>query len=199
MDSAPGGGDRAVARGAAGLSACSAGARTIAGAAPGVTRPLALSALAALLLALQAAPAPGAFAPEQFFVGRTEGQGIVHVLLSGRHAVRDRSRGHIDRGGALVIDQIVEEEGKPARRRVWRLVRAGADRFTGTISDARGPVTGRVLGNVLHLSYRSNEGGIWVEQWITLLPGGRIARNRMAFSRFGLSVATLESTIRRVD
>jgi len=157
---------------------------------------MALSALAALLLALQA---PAAFAPEQFFVGRIEGQGVVHVLLSGRRAVRDRSRGHIDRGGALVIDQIVEEEGKPARRRVWRLVRSGADRFTGTISDARGPVTGRVLGNVLHLSYRSVEGGVWVEQWITLLPGGRTARNRMAFSRFGLAVATLESTIRRVD
>ena len=153
-----------------------------------------LSALLALLL-LQAAAVP---APEHFFTGRTEGQGVVHVMLSGRHAVRDHSRGHMDRAGALVLDQIVEEEGKPARRRQWRLARAGANRVTGTISDARGPVTGELAGNVLHLSYRSAEGPS-VEQWITFHAGGRTAHNRMIFRRFGLSVATLEGTIRRLD
>jgi Protein of unknown function (DUF3833) len=156
--------------------------------------PVTPSALLALLL-LQAAAIS---APEHFFTGRTEGQGIVHVMLSGRHSVRDHSRGHMDRAGALVLDQVVEEEGKPARRRQWRLVRAGANRVTGTISDARGPVTGELAGNVLHLAYRSAEGPS-VEQWITFQPGGRTAHNRMVFRRFGLSVATLEGTIRRLD
>lgn len=155
-----------------------------------------LPALIALLLLAQAAP-PG-FAPEHFFVGRTEGTSVVHVMLSGRHGVRDHGRGHMDRGGALVIEQVIEEEGKLPRRRSWRLVRAGPNRFTGTISDASGPVTGDVAGNVLHLRYRSAEGPS-VEQWITLHPGGRTAHNRMTFRRFGLSVATLEGTIRRVD
>jgi len=104
----------------------------------------------------------------------------------------------MDRAGALVLDQIVEEEGKPARRRQWRLVRAGANRVTGTISDASGPVTGELAGNVLHLRYRSAEGPS-VEQWITFHAGGRTAHNRMIFRRFGLSVATLEGTIRRLD
>jgi hypothetical protein len=153
-----------------------------------------LSALLGLLLLAQ----PPAFAPEQFFVGRSEGQGVVHVMLSGRHGVRDRSRGHIDRAGALVLDQVVEEEGKPPRRRTWRLVRAGPNRFGGTISDARGPVAGEVEGNVLHLRYRLAEGPS-VEQWITFQPGGRGAHNRMIFRRFGFSVATLEGTIRRLD
>jgi Protein of unknown function (DUF3833) len=138
------------------------------------------------------------FVPEQFFVGRIEGAGVVHVILSGRHAVRDHSRGHMDRQGALVLEQIVEEEGKSARRRSWRLVRAGPNRFTGTISDASGPVTGEVEGDTLHLRYRSVEGPS-VEQWITFLPGGRSAHNRMTFRRFGLNVATLEGTMRRVD
>lgn len=155
---------------------------------------MALSALLALLLLVQA---PGS-ALEQFFVGRTEGVGTVHVILSGRHAVRDRSRGRIARDGALLLDQVVEEEGKPARRRSWRLVRTGANRLAGTLSDARGPVTGEVAGNVLHLRYRSAEGPS-VEQWITLQPGGRTATNRMTFRRFGLTVATLEATIRRVE
>jgi hypothetical protein len=151
--------------------------------------------LAGLLLA--AAPAAASPGPEQFFVGRTEGAGTVRVIMSGRHAVRDRSRGRIEAGGTLVLDQIVEEEGKPARRSSWRLTRAG-NRITGTISDARSPLTGDVAGNVIHLRFRSGEGP-HVEQWITLQPGGRTASNLMVFRRFGLIVATLESTIRRVD
>ncbi|MEA3031979.1 MAG: hypothetical protein QOG13_3304 [Sphingomonadales bacterium] len=156
-----------------------------------------LSALAGLLLLVQA-PAAVPLPHEQFFVGRTAGESIVRVMLAGSHGVRDRGRGHIDRDGALVIDQTVEEEGKPARRRQWRLVRGAAGRFTGTISDARGPVAGEVWGNVLHLRYRTLD-GVSVEQWITLHPGGRTAHNHMTFHRFGLNVATLDGTIRRLD
>ncbi|HVQ08490.1 MAG TPA: DUF3833 family protein [Allosphingosinicella sp.] len=153
------------------------------------------SALLGLLLLVQA---PAALGPEHFFVGRTESAGTVHVMLSGRHAVRDRSRGRIERGNVLILDQVVEEQGKPARSRTWRLVRTNGNRITGTISDARGPVTGEVRGNLLHLRYRSAEGPN-VEQWITLDAGRRTARNRMVFTRFGMTVATVESVIRRVD
>jgi hypothetical protein len=157
-----------------------------------------LSPFLALLL-LQAAPAPAhAAGPEHFFVGRTEGVGTVNIIMSGRHAVRDRSRGRIARDGALILDQVLEEAGKPPRSRAWRLVRAPGNRITGTISDARGPVTGEVRGNVLHLRYRSVEGP-GVEQWITLRPGGRTAANRMVFRRFGVTVATVETVIRRVE
>lgn len=153
-----------------------------------------LSTLFALLL-VQAAP-PGS-ALERFFVGRTEGSGTVHVIMSGRHAVRDHATGRMQ-GNTLVLDQVVAEEGKPPRRRVWRLTRAGGNAVTGSISDARGPVTGEVSGNMLHLRYRLAEGPS-VEQWITLQPGGRTATNRMTFRRFGLNVATVESTVRRID
>jgi hypothetical protein len=154
--------------------------------------------LASALLGLLLVQAPAAPGPEQFFVGRTESTGTVSVIMSGRHAVRDRSRGRIERGNILVLDQHVEEQGKPARSRTWRLVRTAGNRITGTISDARGPVTGEVTGNVLHLLYRSAEGPN-VEQWITLHPGRRTAHNRMVFKRFGMTVATVESVIRRVD
>jgi len=153
-----------------------------------------LSPLVALLLA--AAPPT---APEQFFVGRTEGAGTVQMTLSGSHKVRDSSRGRLDRSGALILEQIVYEEGKPSRRRSWRLARAGGNRITGTISDAIGPVTGELRGNVLHLKYRAREANAQVEQWITLHPGGRTASNRMVFRKFGFKAATLESTIRKLD
>ena len=68
--------------------------------------------------------------------------------MSGRHAVRDRGPGRMQ-GNTLVIDQVVQEEGKPARRRVWRLARSGGNAVTGTISDADGPVTGEVRATVL--------------------------------------------------
>jgi hypothetical protein len=150
--------------------------------------------LASLLLA-----APGAASSlEQFFTGTTHGSGSVSVIMSGRHSMRDRSRGRIDADGALRLDQIVEEEGKPARKRVWRLVRAGANRVSGTISDARGAVAGELTDNSLHLRYRMIEGPS-VEQWIVLQPGGRTATNRMTFKRFGLTVASVKSEIRKID
>jgi hypothetical protein len=149
-----------------------------------------------LLAAAQAAPPPGS-ALERFFVGRTEGSGTVHVIMSGRHAVRDRATGRMQ-GNTLVLDQVVEEEGKPARRRMWRLTRGAGNAVTGTISDARGPVTGTVAGNTLTLRYRLAEGPS-VDQRITLNPGGRTASNRMTFRRFGFNVATVETIVRRVD
>jgi hypothetical protein len=154
--------------------------------------------LALLLAAAQAATAPPGSALENFFVGRTEGSGTANVVVAGRHSVRDRARGWRDRSGALVLDQVVEEEGKPPRRRLWRLVRAGGNRVGGTISDVRGQVAGELSGNTLHLRYRLAEGPT-VEQWITLQPGGRTATNRMTFHRFGLRVATVNSTIRKVQ
>ncbi|HEX8514358.1 MAG TPA: DUF3833 family protein [Allosphingosinicella sp.] len=149
------------------------------------------------LLLLAAAPA--AAAPEHFFVGRTEGSGTVQMTIGGSHKVRDVSRGRLDRSGALILEQMVYEEGKPARQRSWRLARSGQNRIAGTISDAVGPVTGDIRGNVLHLKYQAREASAQVEQWITLHPGGRTASNRMVFRKFGFKAATLNSTIRKLD
>jgi hypothetical protein len=149
-------------------------------------------------LLLAAVPVP-ATTPEHFFVGRTEGAGTVQMIMSGSHKVRDVSRGRLDKSGALILEQMVYEEGKPARRRSWRLQRGPANRITGTISDAVGPVAGTVRGNVLHLKYRAKEASAQVEQWITLHPGGRTASNRMVFRKFGLKAATVETNIRKLD
>lgn len=152
-------------------------------------------ALLGLLLLLQA---PALSAPERFFAGRFEGAGTVHIIFSGRQNVRDVGRGRIERDGTLVIDQVVQQEGAEPRRRHWRLTRIGPTRFTGTITDVRGAVSGEIRGNVLHLSYRSVHGPS-VEQQITLHPNGRTAHNRMVFRRFGIRMATVETTIRRLD
>jgi hypothetical protein len=151
-----------------------------------------ISALLGLLLLAQS---PGG-GMERFFVGRTEGSSSVHVALSGSHNVLDRGRGWME-GQVLVLQQAVQEEGKPIRNRTWRLTRAG-NAIRGTISDARGPVAGEINGNIVHLRYSSADGPS-VEQWLAFDPGGRFARNLMIFRRFGLELARLQGTIRRVD
>jgi hypothetical protein len=51
-----------------------------------------------------------------------------------------------------------------------------------------------------HLAGTSRaRGNATVEQWITPHPNGRDASNRTAFRKFSLQVATLESTIGRMD
>lgn len=154
--------------------------------------------IAQAFLGLLLVQAPAAQGPEYFFVGRTESVGSVSIALSGRHMVSDRSTGRIERGNVLVLEQDVREHGKPPRARSWRLTRTADNRITGTISDARGPITGQVAGNVIHLTYQSVEGPS-VEQWIMLDPANRTARNRMVFRRFGITVATVESMIRKID
>lgn len=152
-------------------------------------------ALLGLLLLLQAPSQLNA--AERFFSSRFEGTGTVHIIFSGRQVIRDVGRGRME-NGVLVIDQVVQQEGAEPRRRHWRIRRVGSNRFAGTITDVRGEVTGEISGNVLHLSFRSTHGP-WVEQWITLHPNGRTAHNRMIFRRFGIQVATVEETIRRLD
>jgi hypothetical protein len=151
--------------------------------------------LLSFLLLAQASAAQG---PEHFFVGRTASTGTANIVMQGTRTVRDRGHGRIERGNILVLEQVVEEEGRPPRNRVWRLRRTPDNRITGTITDVQGPVTGNVSGNIIHLSYRSVDGPS-VEQWIALAPGGRVARNRMVYSRMGIIVATVDTVIRRLD
>jgi len=152
----------------------------------------------AFLSFLLLAQAPAAQGPEHFFVGRTESTGTANILMNGTRAVRDRGVGRIERGNVLVLQQIVEEEGNPPRARTWRLLRRPDNRIIGTITGVQGPVSGYARGNLIHLTYQSSEGPS-VEQWITLDPGRRTARNRMVYTRLGVTVATVETLIRKLD
>lgn len=155
-------------------------------------------ATSALLSFLLLAQTPTAQGPEHFFVGRTVSTGTATILMDGTRNVRDRGQGRIERGNVLVLEQVVEEEGRPPRARTWRLVRRADNSVTGTITGVQGPVTGLVRGNMIHLRYQSSEGPS-VEQWITVEPGRRMARNRMVYTRLGVTVATVETLIRKVD
>lgn len=144
-----------------------------------------------------AAPDP-VFHAEDFFLGRTDGKGVVKQAFSKRSNLVVQGMGHVDGDGTLVLDQIVRRDGGTAEKRQWRIRKASPGRYTGTLTDARGIVSGEVRGNCLHLKYTLNRAGMSVDQYIYLQPGGRVALNRMTVKKIGITFATIEETIRRV-
>jgi hypothetical protein len=143
-----------------------------------------------------AAPTP-VFRPEVFFAGATEGHATLKVILHSRKPVHVIGHGHTDHG-TLILDQTVMQQGKKPEQREWRIREVSPGRYTGTLSDATGPVTGDVSGNCLHLAYPM-KGGLQVEQRLYLQPGGKVALNRMTVSKLGITVASLDETISKHD
>ena len=166
---------------------------------------LALAAVALASAGCHAAPlAPElaadspVFNAERFFTGRTQGSGSLKIIMRGPEAIRVEGNGWVEKDGTLVLDQLVRRGTRPVEKRQWRFRAVGPGRYAGTLSDAAGPVQGQVQGNRLHLSYAMKDGA-HAEQWIYLQPDGRTALNRMAIRKFGMTVAHLNETIRKVD
>jgi len=135
------------------------------------------------------------FDPIAFFEGTTEGHGNLKVVM--RRSQQSIVRGYGKASGdAIELVQTVTMENKAPKRRSWHLRRVNADHYTGTLTDAIGPVNGEVTGNCLHLAF-AMKGGLRAQQWLYLQPGGQVARNRMVVTKFGFAVAHLEETIER--
>jgi hypothetical protein len=157
-----------------------------------------LSILAlALLAAAPSSAAPPTFDALRFFSGATRGEGRFKVILRRSQPVSVRGTGRME-GDTLVLDQIVTRAGSAPKPRQWRIRATAPGRYTGTLSDAKGPITGETVGNRLHLRF-TNSDGFAIEQWLTLAANGRSAQNRLTAKRFGVRVATLDETITRLD
>ena len=156
-----------------------------------------LAALLLLLLTAAAPAPPPEFDAIRFFTGATRGEGRFKVVLRAGQSVHVDGRGRLD-GDTLVLEQTVTREGTVPKPRQWRIRRAGPGRYTGTLTDARGPITGETEGDRLHLRYTST-GGFAVEQRLTLAPDGRSAQNHLTAKKFGVAVATLDETITKAD
>lgn len=138
------------------------------------------------------------FSPERFFAGRTTGEGELRVLAFAAMPIHVRSTGRLERDGTLVLRQTIRQDGAPPRSREWLLKRSGGNRFSGSLTDAAGPVTGEVSGNRLYLRYTMKGAlRLRIQQWLTLEADGRTLRNRLTASKFGLPVAVVRETIRK--
>ncbi|USI72754.1 DUF3833 family protein [Sphingomonas morindae] len=140
-------------------------------------------------------PAP-LFDPTRFFAGASRGEAELHILFHAPRAVRVESRGHWQDGTLFLLDQRIRAAGSPARDRQWRLRRTDARHFTGTLSDAAGPVRAEVDGNRLTIAFKMPH-GLSARQYLYLAADGRSAENRMIVRKWGVTVATLDEHIRR--
>jgi hypothetical protein len=135
--------------------------------------------------------------PIAFFTGRSEGEGSVDTLLGKPVKLLVESVGH-KQGDTLILDQTIREGAKPARNRRWIMRPVAPGRYTGTLTDAEGPVNVTVAGPQASIRYRMR-GGFDVNQQLTLQGDGRMLLNRLHVKKFGVRVAIVEETIRKMD
>ena len=157
--------------------------------------------LAALVAVALATPAPAA-EPKldmlAFFTGRSHAENTIKIALHGPHKLVVDSVGGRNKEGQFVLIDTVQEEGKPARKRTWVMHPDGPNHFTGSLSDASGPVDVTVSGTSATIRYVMKEGGLKVEQDLQLRPDGTLS-NHVIAKKFGLKFAQVDGTIRKQD
>lgn len=154
-----------------------------------------LPAAAALLLCTSATATPRAD-PLHFFEGRTEGSGIVRIIMKKPYRTRSVGLGRIERDGSLSLVQRVEDEGRPPRERKWKIRKVGPSRYSGTMTEAVGPVSIEEVAGRYRFRFKM-KGHLSVEQWMAPQPGGMAALNNMTVRKLGMTVGTSEGMIRK--
>ena len=133
-----------------------------------------------------------------FFTGKTHAENVMKVVL--KRPVKltvDSIGGKGDRGDFVLIET-VREEGKPERTRKWIMRSDGSNRFTGTLTDATGPVSVVVGGDTATIRY-TMKGGLKVEQRLTLQADGKTLANHVIAKRLGLKFARVDGSVRKLD
>jgi len=153
--------------------------------------------VAIALAGAASAPAP-ALDMTAFFSGHTHADNVMKIVLNRpARLVVDSVGGRGDRGDFVLIDT-VREEGKPVRERKWIMRPVGANRFTGSLTDATGPVDVTVTGRQAVIRY-TMKGGLKVVQQMELQADGRTLSNHVVVRKFGLKFASVDGTIRKLD
>ena len=154
-------------------------------------------AAAALLLAASAqAPKLDMTA---FFAGRTHADNVIKIAFHAPHKLIVDSVGGHNKEGEFILIDTVREEGKPVRTRVWAMRAVGPDHFTGSLSDAMGPVDVIVRGDSATISYVMKDGHLRISQQIQLQSDGKTLSNHVVAKKFGVTFAHVDGTVRKLD
>ena len=121
----------------------------------------------------------------------------VKVVMSKPYRSRTLGNGQLLPDGSLSLVQQVQDEGKPAASRRWKIRKIDEDSFSGTMSDAIGPVNVEEIDGRYRFKFKM-KGNLAVEQWVTPLADGRTAKSSASVRKFGMRVATSEGFIRRL-
>lgn len=134
--------------------------------------------------------------PMRFFEGRTESISTIKVMMRKPFKSHTLGRGEID-DGVLSLVQRVNEDGKAPYERKWRMRQVAPGRFAGTMTEAAGPVSVEQVGNGYRFRFKM-KGNLAIEQWLTPMPGGRVARSKVSIRKFGMRVGSSDGTIRKL-
>lgn len=158
-----------------------------------------LAAASLLTLAAAALPAaPAKLDMTAFFTGHTHADNSIKAAFHGAHKLIVDSIGGRNKGGEFIQIDTVQEEGKPVRKRTWAMHALGPDHFTGSLTDAVGPVDVTVSGKIATIRYVMRDGNLTIFQQLELESNGTLA-NHVTAKKFGLTVAHVEGTVRKVD
>jgi len=160
-----------------------------------------LAVAAAIVLLASTASAAGQ-APKlditAFFSGRSHADNVMKIVFHGpTKLIVDSIGGKGDRGDFVLIDT-VHEGDKPVRTRKWVMQPAGPNHFTGSLTDAVGPVDVLVSGDSATIRY-TMKGGLNVVQHMQLQVDGRTLSNHVDARKFGLKFARVDGTIHKLD
>jgi hypothetical protein len=160
-----------------------------------------LAAAAAIVLfagAASAAPESPKLDLTAFFSGRSHADNVLKIAFHGPTKLMvDSVGGKGDRGDFVLVDT-VHEGDKPVRTRKWVMQPAGPNHFTGSLSDAVGPVDIVVSGDSATIRY-TMKGGLNVVQQMQLQADGRTLSNHVDARKFGLKFARVDGTVRKLD
>jgi hypothetical protein len=134
----------------------------------------------------------------EFFTGRTHADNQLKIVFHRTTRLTVDSVGKAE-GSNFVLTDTVHEEGKPVRTRKWVMHPAGPNHFTGTLSDATGPVDLVVNGNSATVRYIMADGHLSVVQQMRLQSDGRTLSNHVVAKKFGVTFAHVDGTIRKLD
>lgn len=135
--------------------------------------------------------------PEAFFAGATSSSGVLENRAGAptRH-LRVQGKGVVMPDGSLRLEQSLAFDNEAAQTRTWILRKVDAHRYTGSLTDAAGPVEAEAYGNLFHLRYRMKSPlGGEMEQWLYLQPDGRTLMNEATVRVFGVVAARLSERI----
>ena len=122
---------------------------------------------------------------------------MVRVIFKKPYRSRCLGQGRIESDGSLTLVQRVEDEGQSPHERRWRVRELGPGRYTGTMSEASGPIEIQRIGDRYRFRF-AMKGNLSVEQWLTPMPGGTSARSITKVRKFGMTVATSEGSVRKL-
>ena len=114
--------------------------------------------------------------------------------------LRVEGLGKVLRDGSLRLEQRVTLGREPPQLRTWVLRRLDAHRYTGTLTDASGPVRAEAYGDLFHLKYpMASPFGGRMEQWLYLQSDGRTVLSEATIRVFGVVVARISERITREE